>query len=407
MVLVIGFVFCAGGCPMPVQPRNASIALTVFPTVTPSTMSVLPALRTDGNRVVDPDGRTVRLRGVNIPSLLWTTDDEPVIEMVQRATAVWGAQVVRISLAQDRWFGKTPEQTDDGAAYRATVDGLVDAANRRGAYVILNLHWTNGGQWERDGGYLGQHCMPDRYSIDFWTSVSTHFAGWTGVILNVFNEPFEIPQKIWREGGEVTERLYTRPWAAGQGVDRDELRATCRYGRPQGEGWSSAGTLRYEAPGMQELYDAVRATGADQIVMIGGVDGAHNLSGALDYGSIDGFNIVYDVHVYPYDGSPLEWERSWGRVAHRVPVWVGEWGCDYGRRDAELACGAGPDQRFCPSPWARQLLARMDELDLSWMAWSFHPYSTPTLIRLVDGWTDYAPTESGRCALEPLGATDR
>jgi len=295
------------------------------------------------------------------------------------------------------------DQTDDGPSYRAVVDAVVEAANQRGAYVILNLHWTNGGQWERDGGYVGQHCMPDQYSVDFWISVASHYLGKPGVIFNVFNEPFEIGAILWRDGGEVVERRFTRPWPPRQGVNRQELRSTCRYfGSPPGRNWSSEGSFRYHAPGMQELYGWVRSTGATQIVLIGGIDGSHNLSGALDYRPIDGYNIVYDVHVYPYDGSPTDWERSWGRPARAVPVWVGEWGCDYRREDSELACGPGPDREACPISWARQLLGRMDELQVSWMAWSFHPFSTPTLIRLGAPWGDFTPSESGRCVIDQL-----
>ena len=76
-------------------------------------------LHVAGNQLVGPGNASVRLRGVNIPSLEWTAAGEHVDDSLKTALEGWRANIIRLPLCQDRWFGKTPEQTDGGAAYRA------------------------------------------------------------------------------------------------------------------------------------------------------------------------------------------------------------------------------------------------------------------------------------------------
>ena len=78
-----------------------------------------PVLRVDGTRIINSRGEAVRLRGVNAASLEWTSDGEGhILETVRTAIDEWRVDHVRLPLAQDRWFGKAPEQKDGGAAYR-------------------------------------------------------------------------------------------------------------------------------------------------------------------------------------------------------------------------------------------------------------------------------------------------
>ena len=78
-------------------------------------------------RVVNSRNEPVRLRGVNTASLEWSSDGEGhILETVQTAINEWHVNVVRLPLAQDRWFGKANEQKDEGKAYRALVDQIVE-----------------------------------------------------------------------------------------------------------------------------------------------------------------------------------------------------------------------------------------------------------------------------------------
>ena len=64
-----------------------------------------PALHTVGNKVVNAKGKIVRLQGVNVPSLDWDPAGEHVLESIDVAFTQWNANIVRIPLTQDIWFG--------------------------------------------------------------------------------------------------------------------------------------------------------------------------------------------------------------------------------------------------------------------------------------------------------------
>jgi len=100
-------------------------------------------LHTEGNKVLDASGKPIWLYGVNIASLEWTNGGEHVAESVNRAINDWKVNLIRLPLAQDRWFGKMTNQTDGGAAYRALVDRLVDTCAAGRVYINLDLHWSD------------------------------------------------------------------------------------------------------------------------------------------------------------------------------------------------------------------------------------------------------------------------
>ena len=79
------------------------------------------------------------------------------------------------------------------------------------------------------------------------------------MMFELYNEPHDVSWSVWKSGG-----------ATGEGL---------------------------QAVGMQQLYDTVRATGAQNLVIIGGLDWAYDLSG-VPANRIDGYNIVYATHPY-------------------------------------------------------------------------------------------------------------
>src|SRR5208282_3365755 len=92
-------------------------------------------LHTDEARVLDAGGKPVWLYGVNIASLEWTTAGDHVPESVSRAIHDWKVNLIRLPLAQDRWFGRMTNQTDGGASYRALVDEIVDTCAVARVYI--------------------------------------------------------------------------------------------------------------------------------------------------------------------------------------------------------------------------------------------------------------------------------
>lgn len=293
-----------------------------------------PELHADGNLLKTTDGKTVRLQGVNIPSLEWSNTGEQVLKSVDVAMGDWNANVIRLPLAQDRWFGKAKGQNDAGKAYRDIVDQVVSSIAAHHGYVILDLHWSDMGRW---GENIGQHKMPDDNGVSFWKSVAKKYANNPAVLFDLYNEPHDVSWDVWKNGGEVTEDV-------------------------------KGSNISYHSPGMQSLLDTVRATGAKNLVVVGGLDWAYDLTGVMNgYALQDskGSGIIYSSHIYP-------WKRDWeGKVAvaaKKYPVILGEVGCQ-------------PDpKQEDPMTWAPKILAFVDKYQLNWTAWSFHPGASPCLI---------------------------
>ncbi len=297
-------------------------------------------LKVVGNKLVTAvDKKPVLLRGVNIASLEFSNEGDHLREALDVALNQWHANVVRLPMAQDRWYGRAlgkpwePVVNDGGETYRALIDLVVDTAARRRAYVILDLHWAGAGLRADQGGRPAQYRMADMLSLQFWKDVATRYKDEPNAIFELYNEPYEISWDVWLKGGEVTQDFDHR-----------------QYG--------------FHAVGMQALYDAVRATGAGNVVLINGMEWGYDLSGVLNGFAIQGANIIYGAHPYPHKNR--EWDRYFGKVSEKYPVLMGEF---------------GGDQPEHVSDYAPRILKYSDDRGLHWTAWGFHPGCSPTLIQ--------------------------
>lgn len=291
-------------------------------------------LHVEGNRLIE-DGQVVRLQGVNVPSLAWSNDGENVFRSVRVALEDWKANCIRLPVCEDRWFGKADGQKDKGTAYRQSIQEVTDFVTNRKGYVILDLHWSDAGQW---GKNLGQHAMPDDNSVTFWHDVARRYRGEPHILFGLYNEPHDVDWKTWRDGGQVTEK-----------------------------------DASYHSPGMQALVDEIRKQNAKNVLVIGGLDWAYDLTGPLNGSAVNDANVVYDAHLYPWK---TQWEEKVGKAADKYPVVLGEIGCE-------------PDpKQEDPKTWVPKAFAFADAHRLSWTAWCFHPTATP---RLISDWR-FTPT---------------
>ena len=328
--------------------QASSPALSSSPTAQseqPTTAAKLLPLRVEGNRLKTPQGAVLRLQGVNIASLEWTSRGENVLKSVTVAINDWGCNIVRLPLSQDRWFGRTKEQQDGGSAYRQTVEQAVKSATDRQCYILLDLHWSNTGVW---GEHIGQHWMPDDNSGTFWEAVAAAYANHPAVLFDLYNEPHDVSWEIWRNGGTVSEKNSKAP----------------------------GGKLEYHTPGLQKLLEVCRSKGAMNVVVAGGLDWAYDLAGLTNGFALadpKGRGVVYATHIYP-------WKKNWDRhvtvALDRYPVLVGEVGCEARGREEPA------------ETWAPKVLAYIEQHQLNWTAWDFHPSASPCLIR---DW-NYTPT---------------
>lgn len=310
-------------------------------------------LKVVGTKILNSKNEPVRLRGVNVASLEWSSDGQGhVLKTVATAIHDWHANVIRLPLAQDRWFGHGPEQKDGGASYRALVHQIVDFCATNKCYIILDLHWSDCNEWGRN---IGQHSMPDTNSVIFWKDFAPVYANHPAVIFDLYNEPHDVSWDIWLNGGIVKDKPNNRR--------------------------QMQDPKTFQAVGMQTLLDTVRATGAKNVVIAGGLDWAYDFSGILDGRQLSdphGRGVIYANHVYDNKNDSVEaWVAKMKNASAKLPVIVTEFGGD-----------DGPSQVVPEDNWLLHILRALDENQWSWTAWNMHTSARPNLIT---DW-NYTPT---------------
>jgi hypothetical protein len=310
----------------------ATVALAA--TCAGSASAAPPALHVSGNKLVNASGATVRLKGMNIPSLEWSNGGENVMQSVNTAINTWKATLIRLPVSQDRWWGAAASDwtgPDNVSAYRGLVDQVISTASAAGCYVLVDLHWSDEGVW---GANMAQHDMPDNNTSPVWNDIASRYKNNPAVLFDAYNEPHDVSWSVWRNGGWVSE---------GNG---------------------------YNTPGMQSIVNTIRGTGAQNVIVVGGLDWAYDLTGVANGYAISSSNIMYGAHVYPWKSN---WDQYVSVAAGSNPILIGEF---------------GDNSSDNYTSWMPSILGWMDSHNYSATAWSFHPTSTPCLI---SDW-NYTPT---------------
>jgi hypothetical protein len=323
------------------------------------------AVRVSQNRLVDEQGRPIRLLGVNHSGGEYMCIQGRGIFDVPagfdyptglvNGIAAWRANTVRIGLNEDCWLGiNSVDERYGGGNYQRAVRDLVERFRARGIYVILEVHWSAPGvnRAERQ-----QPMLDADHGADFWRSVAATFASDLGVVFDVFNEPYLTNDAVangnawacWRDGCTVTKsNLIAGPW---------------------------------QSIGMQALVDTVRSTGAKNVVMVGGLAYSNDLSGWLAHKPRDPeAQLAASMHLYNFNAcaSATCWDAQVAPVAAEVPLVTGEIGendCAHGFIDTYMA-------------WA-------DARAISYLGWTWNPWDCrqgPALVTDLGG----TPTPFGQ-----------
>ena len=296
----------------------------------------------NGNTVCTAGGQPHLFHGVNRPSMEWTASGEylSAADFALMGAGGWKSNVVRVPLNQDFWLPGANNIFYD-AGYAARVDQVIAWSKDAGMDVILDLHWSDAGMLGQCAPNLGcQQLMADTNSLTFWSEVAARYKDDGRVLFELYNEPHDVGWGIWKSGGKTTA------------------------------GWT--------AVGMQQMYDAVRAAGADNLVIIGGLNYAYDLS-EVSRVRISGYNIMYATHPYggPSEKAPGAWDTSWGYLAATDPIIVTEFG----------------DLQKCDGMYSQTLISYADRLNTSWTAWAWYPGGC-NFPALIDEW-DGTPSDTG------------
>jgi aryl-phospho-beta-D-glucosidase BglC (GH1 family) len=306
-----------------------------------------PPLRVSGNHLVTASGTPYRLLGVNRSSGefaciqgngMW---DGPADQASIEAMKTWNVHVVRIPLNEECWLGTgdVPATGAAGAAYQQAVEDYVNLLVANGINPIVELHWSYGQYTGIGAGCADviascQKPMPDmKYTPRFWTQVARMFRDDNAVLFDLFNEPFPDAADGWANP--------TQEW-------------TCLR-----DGGTCTG-INYEVAGMQTLVNAVRRTGATNVILTAGLRWTNDLTQWLQYKPKDRTgNLMASWHSYNFNACVTAacWDREIATVAAKVPVVAGEIG-----------------QNTCAHDYIDQVMGWADANDVGYMAWTWNPW---------------------------------
>jgi endoglucanase len=337
-----------------------SVAITVTETSSGGGGGPAPQLHVSGNKLLNASGRQVILRGVDRSGTEYAcvqgtgifdgeVDQTAVIAMLS-----WKVNAVRVPLNEACWNAESyVTAADAGTNYINAIKSYVSLLNSNGLVAILDLHWTDGTYTGPSAGCSSaqatcQKPMPDAaQAIPFWTSVANTFKGNDAVIFDLFNEPYasRADNNNSAEGWQC--------WATG----------------------SPCTGISYPVAGMQQMINAVRGTGANNVIMLGGEEYANDLTGWLANEPTDpDHNLVASWHSYNFNtcSSQSCWTSQIAPVIAQVPVIAGEIG-----------------ENDCAGGYITPLTTWLDSQNTSYLAWAwnadFNCSSGPGLV------TDYVP----------------
>lgn len=255
----------------------------------------LPKLRVEGKHLVDPDGKPVELRGVNLGNWLliemWmlgldgdqsgAEDQHALLNLLGQRFGEAGAHrlmeayreswIVESDFAIIRSFGmnvvrlpidyrlleddRNPRQLRPEAW--KWIDRAIDYAERHGIYTILDIHGAQGGQSVFDHtGQSGQNklwTVPENQDrlVGLWREIARRYRDRSAVVAyDLVNEPYgaTAPQltvlmdRLVREVREEDpDKLIYVPghyWGIGF------------YGYPRERGWRNVGFTEHNCPGL-------------------------------------------------------------------------------------------------------------------------------------------------------------
>jgi hypothetical protein len=333
------------------------------PTRVAATPTEIPitALSVRGNTLVNQDGVPVRLLGFNHSGTEYACIegsgifDQPGGYLTRMpastvtAMADWtGANTVRVPLNEQCWLGLGVDPVYGGVNYRDAIREYVRLLRDHGFVVVLDLHRSAPGEARS----REQEQMPNRdHSLQFWREVASAYGDDTSVVFDLFNEPWPFSEpssdrawECWRDGG-------------------------CELP-------SQNGDQSYVAAGMNELIATIRATGARNVIAVGGIYWAEILDRWLEFRPADPLrNLVASFHSYAYNRYCTDarcYDAVLASVAAAVPLFAGEVGPDTtGRPDTAGVC---PRESLAHTGFSERILDWLDAHGASYTLWSWNAW---------------------------------
>ena len=297
-------------------------------------------IKVSGNQFINTQtGNAVQIVGTNISGLenggynyMWT-------QFRDAGAAFWsqvvnwgntGLNTVRLPLNEASWLNYTCYDSGTGASgglykslgsgkgyqpdpnniYQAVVKQAVADATAAGLYVILDLHW--GAPNDSSGQPLcpiGQPGYADAdHSVTFWTQVANAFKDNPAVMFELFNEPFgtnNYGNWVIQNGNTYSpgpEAMMLNTGGSFTPFDAQN--------NPSGNAMYSV-NMTWNVASMPSMLDAIRATGATNVVLASPIGwageietwlGTYTASGNPD--PLKQFGVAWHIYGYAKGTAP-------------------------------------------------------------------------------------------------------
>jgi chitodextrinase len=274
--------------------QTAPVAAAPTPTPTPAA-----GLHVSGNLLLDAAGNRVHLHGVNYSGTEyaciqgWGIFDGPSDDAMINALVSWNVNVVHIGLNEDCILAiNGAPAAYAGSNYLNAIVAYVNRLHAHGLYAEVSLMWAAPGTQQAldHPPILDQDHAPAAL-----TTIANAFKNDPKTFIGLQSEPHAISWACWLNGG-----------------------SSCNVG--------------YPALGMQAALNAVRSTGATNVVTASGIDYANNLSQWLQNKPTDPQNqLIAEAHVYGGNSCATTscFDTNYAPVANTVPIVFGETGETY------------------------------------------------------------------------------
>ncbi len=290
-----------------------------------------------GNTIVGANGQAYIFHGVGRDGLEFNCSGQGPFDAASLAhigpgnstngSYYWGANTVRLPLSEGFWLNGAPGYPCTAAQYQGLLKNIVSTLTSLHMNVIIDLQWVDAGGQSGQGG--GPWALPDADSITFWTQIATTYGSYSNVLFESYNEPHPASWTCLVNGCSVKDT----------GTSNE-----CQCTK----------TVTYAAVGAQQIVNAIRKTGANNLILVGGMNWGYDLS-PVSSQPVTGGNIVYDTHPYDYgDKAPSTWDAAFGNVSKNYAVISAENG-----------------EYDCNSTYVSQLYGYLDNHHIGWLAWAW------------------------------------
>lgn len=323
---------------------------------------------TQGSRIIDSSGNTVKIAGVNwfgletgsfAPHGLWSRGYREMMDQMKSL----GYNAIRLPFSNEAIASGTRPNGIDYAknpdlanlTSLEVMDKVVDYAGKIGMKIILDRHRpdSNG---QSSLWYTGAY--PESKWIEDWKMLATRYnSNATVVGVDLHNEPHD--NACWGCGDQATD------WkAAAQRAGNAVLSVN---------------------PNLLIIIEGIQQYNGDYYWWGGNLQGvkAHPVSLAI------GNRVVYSTHDYPNSVAPQSWfadgafpgnlqgvwDKNWGYIQKEgiAPVLIGEFGT---KLESEQ-----------DKTWFNALVSYIGQNNLSWTFWSWNPNSGDTNGLLQEDWS--------------------